>query len=529
MNKRLNIKVVLTFLMILFIFERSHVISYAKFNMSYLYGNYDYISLVERTNGTLNEVSPSYFDLNIDGTLKLNTVDVYLVNTMHEKGLTVTPFLSNHWDRAKGRNALKNREKLANQIVEAINKYNLDGINVDLENLTEADRNDYTDLVRLLKEKLPSSKSVSVAVAANPYSWNTGWQGSYDYKALADYSDYIMLMTYDEHYEGGPAGPVASIGFVENSIKYALEHVPNDKIVLGIPFFGRYWKDGDSNGGYGVTNTKIENMINQYTSVVTYDNATESVKAVITIKNGEKTPIINGRTLTAGTYTFWYENEQSISKKLELVNKYNLKGSGSWSLGQETADTWNYYKDIVNPDEDANMNGFIDVKSDYWAKEAINYAKDMKWIEGKEKNKFEPELSLTRAEFATIICRVLGYNEGADEIIYKDTENHWAKGSINILSRAGIVNGYGNGIFKPDGCITREEAAKILYYLTADTKEMNVNATYFNDVSIDRWSYAFIQKLSGLGVINGYGNGEFKPANAIKRSEIVMILYRIFA
>ena len=215
MKKRFLGMVVIALLIIVIIVNVYHI-SQAKFHMSYLYGSYDYISLVERTNGALNEVSPSYFDLNTDGSLKLNMVDEALVATMHEKGITVVPFLSNHWDREVGRNALKNREKLATQIVSAVTQYHLDGINIDLENLTEVDRDNYTDFVRIIKEKLPADKTLSVAVAANPNGWNVGWQGSYDYEKLGNLADYIMLMAYDEHYEGGEVGPVAGIEFVEH-------------------------------------------------------------------------------------------------------------------------------------------------------------------------------------------------------------------------------------------------------------------------------------------------------------------------
>ncbi len=516
------IKIICILLIILYIHINLPLKSNAKFNMSYLYGNYNYISLVERTNGTLNEVSPSYFDLNADGTLKLNKVDKNLIENMHQKGITVVPFLSNHWARATGRNALSNRKKLVEQIVDAINTYNLDGINVDLENLTELDRDNYTDLVRMLREKLPLNKTVSVAVAANPNSWNTGWHGSYDYEALGKYSDYIMIMTYDEHYEGGIAGPVASINFVENSIKYALKYVPNEKIVLGIPFFGRYWQEGKETGGYGVKLSKIDEIIKKYSSVITYDMETESVKATVTIKKGDEYPVINGKTLGVGNYIFWYENEKSITKKLELINKYNLKGSGSWSLGQETADTWNYYKYIIGEDFD----NFFDVPDTYWAKDEIYYAKENNWIEGKTQNMFEPETSLTRAEFATLICRVLGYNVGKEETIYMDVNNHWASGYINVVSKAGIMNGYGNGIFKPDENITREETIKVLSYLINDKYELGLE---FTDVLKTRWSYKFIEKMSGLGLVKGYENGYFMPENPIKRSEIITILYRMFA
>lgn len=228
-------------LLIAIVYMNIFSISEAKFNMAYLYGNYDYISLVKRTNGALNEVSPSYFDLDDNGNLQLNTINSKLVLSMHNQGITVVPFLSNHWDRNKGRKALQNRESLTTQIVQAIMKYDLDGVNVDLENLTEIDRDNYTEFVRTLRNKLPANKVLSVAVAANPNGWNTGWQGSYDYKQLGTIANYIILMAYDEHYEGSDEGPIASIEFVEDSIKHALKYISCDKLVLGVAFYGRYW------------------------------------------------------------------------------------------------------------------------------------------------------------------------------------------------------------------------------------------------------------------------------------------------
>lgn len=520
--KSIALKVIFIFLLLGIICINIPKESKARFNMSYLYGSYEYISLVERTKGTLNEVAPSYFDLNSDGSLKLNVVDTNLVSTMHQKGMTVVPFLSNHWDRSKGRAALNNKEKLANQIVQAIKKYNLDGVNVDLENLTEADRNNYVEFVRLLREKLPNGKIVAVAVAPNPYEWNTGWQGSYDYKKLGEYADYIMLMAYDEHYEGGVAGPVASIDFVEKSIEYALKYIDNTKLVLGVPFYGRYWKNGADVGGYGVTITKIEDILKKYASKIVFDETTASVRATVIIKEGEICPVVNGKALNAGTYTFWYENEDSLTRKLELINKYNLKGSGSWSLGQEGNGTWEYYKKAVN----GNSNGFYDVSNNHWAYSAIYKAKEKGWIEGKSENNFEPEGFLTRAEFASMICRVLGYDTKMNTNYYNDAVEHWASNNINCLTQMGIMNGYSNGKFMPDKSISREEVVKVLYYLTGD--EITLKNIHFSDVSIDRWSYVFIKKMSQIGAVNGYETGEFKPEKPMKRAEIVAILERIF-
>src|SRR5690606_19569471 len=167
---------------------------------------------------------------------------------------------------------------------DVIMKYNLDGINVDIENVTHHFRDEYSDFVRLLRELLPNDKEVSVAVVANPSNQLYGWHGSYDYNSLAVNSNYLMIMAYDESYPGGPPGPLASIDFVEQSIKYALEQgVPKDKIVVGIGHYGRYWKEGASYGGYGISNQQIQQAINLYDGVVTFDEKSQSPKATFTI------------------------------------------------------------------------------------------------------------------------------------------------------------------------------------------------------------------------------------------------------
>ncbi|MGI6776878.1 MAG: glycosyl hydrolase family 18 protein [Acetivibrionales bacterium] len=295
-----------------------------KFNMSYIYfGNSDlYYHHVEKTRNSLNEISPNYFNINLDGIMELTTaIDRNFIDEMHKKGVEVVPFISNHWNVEAGRNALKNMKVLTDQIVEAIEYYNLDGINVDIEGLDEKDRNSYTEFVKMLRDKLPEGKSLSVAVAVNPWGINKGWQGSYDYEELGKYSDYLMLMAYDQNYGGSAPGPVAGSQFVEDSIKYALGKIPKEKVVLGIPFYGRYWKSGSSYGGYGISLTDVEELIKNYRGQVSFDKSSMSAKAVITVKSWDKKPVLFGRQLEAGTYTIWYENEQSIKYKLSLVQK----------------------------------------------------------------------------------------------------------------------------------------------------------------------------------------------------------------
>ncbi|WP_243387398.1 LysM peptidoglycan-binding domain-containing protein [Bacillus kexueae] len=331
------------------------------FNMGYLYfgTTKEFIDTMNQTSGTINVVSPTYFDLNSDGSLKLTSqTDRFFVANMQANGIRVVPFLSNHWDQEVGVKALENREKLAEQIAEAIYTYNLDGVNVDIENVSHVHREAYVDLVRLLREKLPEGKEVSVAVAANPEGLTTGWQGSYDYKQLADYSDYLMIMSYDESYPGSEPGPVASLEFVEKSIQYALNQgVPKEKIVMGIGHYGRYWKIGEPFGGHGISNQQVRELVEQYNGSITFDEETMSPKATFTIGPQDPPANVYGRELTMGTYIVWFEDERSMKAKYDLIKKYGIKGTGNWGMAQENPEFWEAFKTWVSDVEKVNGEG----------------------------------------------------------------------------------------------------------------------------------------------------------------------------
>lgn len=323
-----------------------------RYTMGYLYSGTDIqqIEYVNQAGDALDTVSPSYFDIREDGSLKLNYLSPFFIKSMHDKGMKVVPFLSNHWNRTAGINALKNVDSLSTQLADYIEEYDLDGINVDIENVTHEQREQYTELVRLLREKIPAEKEVSVAVAANPKNWQTGWHGSYDYAALAQYADHLVIMAYDEHYEGGEAGPVASIDFVENSIKYALDKTTSDKIVVGIPFYGRIWSLDDNRiVGKGASSKTIQQILKDCEATVQYDEASESVKAEFTVTEADGKYTVGGDfVLQPGNYVAWFENDESYQEKLGLIEKYDLKGAGAWSLGQEDTAIWDHYEDWIN-------------------------------------------------------------------------------------------------------------------------------------------------------------------------------------
>ncbi|OCT15951.1 hypothetical protein A8709_10040 [Paenibacillus pectinilyticus] len=496
-----------------------------KFNMSYLFFGdpSTYTSQVNKSGDTLDEVSPSYFHLNADGSLQVSDLDATFIADMHKEGKKVVPFLSNDFDQAVGEIALNGRDALVGQIVAAIQANGLDGIQLDIENVGAVYRDEYTDFVQKLRAQLPSNLEISVAVAANPTGTTTSWIGMYDYKALAAVSDYLMVMAYDESYPGDPTpGPVASMPFVEKSIQYALTQAPSNKIVLGVPLYGRYWNQDPISNGASISAKSIQKLVTQYGGSVRYDTASQSPVATFTIGQGDAKATINGNVLSAGTYTVWYDNEQSLKAKLKLVGKYNLKGTGSWSLNQEADDTWSYYQLW------ADGFYFSDMQNN-WAQAEVLNAANRGWMVGVAADQFAPDAALTRAEAATIIVRALGLESvaGAASGTFSDVPaTHWASQAIGIAQQNGLMQGISEGRFAPDQSMTREEMSVLLSRALKLTTPASGVAKQFTDVPADSWSAGAIAAMSSSGLVDGFAGGTFRPSASLTRAQMAALLSR---
>lgn len=502
--------------------------SQGKFTMSYLFfGNSNaYTSQVDKSGQTLDVVSPSYFHIHADGSLQLSdSLQDSFITDMHQRGKKVVPFLSNDFDRTLGEKAIDNREVLVNQIVEAIKDHKLDGINMDIENVDAVYRDKYTDMVKMLRDKLPSGMEVSVAVAANPTGATKSWIALYDYKALAAVSDYLMVMAYDESYPGDPTpGPVASLPFVEKSIQYAVAQAPADKIVLGVPFYGRYWNQDAAANGSGVSAQTLMKLIDTHKGTVRYDAASQSPVATFTISPTDAASSVYGNKLGPGDYTVWFENEQSLKEKLKLVGKYNLKGTGSWSLNQETADTWDYYSLWSDGFYFADM-------QKHWAQADVLAAANRGWMLGIASDRFAPDAALTRAEAATIIVRVLGLKGEAAAISASFSDvpaTHWAWQDIRLAQQSGLIQGISSDRFAPDQVMTREQMSVLLSRALQLTSQAGGGAAAkgFTDVPAGSWSAGAIAAMSSNGLVDGFADGTFRPSASLTRGEMAALLSR---
>ena len=154
------------------------------------------------------------------------------------------------------------------------------------------------------------------------------------------------MMAYDQHYgqESGE-GPVASLDWVENSVKNILdEGIPSDQVLLGVPFYSKLWNL-----------TPTSNKEEEASYLIGYKNL-----GLTAAKNWMKENITSPEWLeecgqyygeihkNGIIYKMWLEDATSIEKKLSLLKKYNLAGAAFWSSDLDNATIWDVIIKYIN-------------------------------------------------------------------------------------------------------------------------------------------------------------------------------------
>ncbi|MCX7710663.1 MAG: glycosyl hydrolase family 18 protein [Clostridia bacterium] len=293
-----------------------------------------YNSMVANVNA-LNEIATATYGIDGLGNLS-GMAPADQISYANNNGIITKLMVSNNFDPNIAKQMLEsptNRQNLKNNILNQLKANNYKGVDIDIENIPAANRTHFTTFMSEIYSALkPLGYEVSVAVPAKTYDSSTAtWNYAFDYKSLALYSDYLMLMAYDEHYPGGKAGSIASIGWVTSVVDYALTVVPKEKIVLGMAAYGYDWV-GTTTKAYSINGCL--NLANQYGATINFDSATKSKYFTYTV-NGV-------------AHTVWFEDGETIAYKLDLANARDLKGVGIWRLGLENTNYWNTIKSKLN-------------------------------------------------------------------------------------------------------------------------------------------------------------------------------------
>ena len=209
------------------------------------------------------------------------------------------------------------RDGLIRAIADAAKDF--DGVQIDFETVASPDREQYLSFLKAIKASI-GDKILSVALPARTKKIKND---VYDYKEISRIADRIIVMAYDEHWSGSAAGPIASIDWCARVAAWARSKIGKDKLVMGLPFYGRAW--GDVNPSKAYRFSTLSNLMND--------------KSITDVNRSDDIPWFEyEETVRVKVY---YEDFHSIFARSRMYRDAKVQNIAFWRLGQEDPGVWN--------------------------------------------------------------------------------------------------------------------------------------------------------------------------------------------
>lgn len=223
------------------------------------------------------------------------------------------------------------QNKFLDNIVATAQKYGFRDIHFDLEYLRPADREAYNNFLRKAKARFSEQGwLLSTALAPKTSAEQEGaWYEAHDYRAHGEIVDFVVIMTYEWGYSGGPAMAVSPIGPVRDVIEYALTEMPASKIMMGQNLYGYDWTLPFVQGtvARAVSPQQAIELAAQNNVPIRYDTKAQA-------------PFFNYTASDGKRHEVWFEDARSIQAKFDLIKELNLRGMSYWKLGLDFPQNW---------------------------------------------------------------------------------------------------------------------------------------------------------------------------------------------
>ena len=275
----------------------------------------------------VNVIAPTWFSLISDQGEISSLASADYVAKAHAKGMEVWGLVSNFEENVSTFETLSHttsRTRLENLLIQAAQQYGLDGINVDLENLSEDTGPHFIQFLRELSILCRVNQIVLSVDNPVPQEFTK----HYDRQEQGVVADYVFVMGYDEDYADAPkAGAEGSYPWVRQGVEDTVAVVPAGKVINAVPFYTRIWKttagilSSEAVGMPEASRFIKRNQIETYWDKESCQNYGE-------YNNGES------------FYQVWLEDAESLEVKMGLVKEYGLAGVASWKLGFERKNIW---------------------------------------------------------------------------------------------------------------------------------------------------------------------------------------------
>jgi spore germination protein YaaH len=277
----------------------------------------------------LQAISPTGWQAQADGSV-LGTPDPVAVERAQAAGTQVWPSLANDATDPASTTALLHdpaaSSRLIDHLVAAQASAGYHGINLDFEGMAATDKDAFTAFVKALASALhPHGALLTVDVVPHDGAGVNQYSAAYDVAAIAATADLVDLMAYDEHADGTAPGPVAGLDWDQSELAATLPELNPAHTLLGIPLYARSWQGGT--GRAAAFSEAVAGALSAAGARVDYDFAAQ-------------TPFIvsgDGATLT------YFDDADSLARKMALVRARGLAGVAAWRLGFEDAGFWSIF------------------------------------------------------------------------------------------------------------------------------------------------------------------------------------------
>ncbi|HWO76603.1 MAG TPA: glycosyl hydrolase family 18 protein [Bacillus sp. (in: firmicutes)] len=229
-------------------------------------------------------------------------------------------------------------KRFIQNVIQTMKDKGYKALNIDFEHIRAEDRELYNGFLEtILPQVRDAGFTVSTALAPKTSDEQSGpWHGAHDYKRHGELADFVVLMTYEWGWSGGPPMAVSPIPQVRQVIDYAVSVIPREKIVMGSPLYGYDWtlpyvEDGE-----------------WAKRIAPQDAADLAVKEGVTVQfdNKAQAPYFNYTDDNGKKHVVWFENEQSAQAKFNLIKEYRLRGVAYWVLGEPFPQNWTMLEDL---------------------------------------------------------------------------------------------------------------------------------------------------------------------------------------
>ncbi|OLS38949.1 hypothetical protein BTR22_04710 [Alkalihalophilus pseudofirmus] len=168
---------------------------------------------------------------------------------------------------------------------------------------------------------------------------------------------------------------------------------------------------------------------------------------------------------------------------------------------------------------------FRDVSTNHWAFDQIRKLSNNSIIGGYGNDIFAPNDKLTRAQVAALLVRATGTPTPTAENAFSDVpQSHWAAADISAADRAGFFDYLNGSTFSPNQPVTRDEIA-VLFSNAFDINAVSASSSSFSDVDSSNWAYNEIAALQASGLIQGFEDGTYRPNGNLTRAEFSIMLH----